>query len=344
MQSEVSSLSSKIEEYQKDYQKKSSNYATTKDVIQLTQIIEQKANANDVNEALSTKATKESVINALHRKANKAETESILKGKVDFEDFQNFINTVNNKADLCDLEKINLILENKADRSEVVNLSNNLNTKAELKDFELLDVCYQEIKRDNTKRMDDLDQDIDRLIENIKKEFQNLNIVISNIDMKKVDFKDFEKTSNLVSKKIDSENLNSSLLQLKSDIYESFAHYKNDIHQNKKMFEENLNEKIAIIDKNIERALEEIDRNKDKFNDIYEKRKSDQEETIKFTKQLIITHSKEITSENNLFKNELQRMNNEMVEFVNKKLDKKEFEMLKNKIFSELEQKVIKHI
>jgi len=340
MQSEISNINSKIEEFQKEFHKKSVTLASSKDILQITQILEQKANANDVNEALASKASKESVINALHRKANKVETESALKSKVDFEDFQNLINTVNNKADLNDVDKINAILENKSDRAEMLSISTILNTKAELKDFELLNVCYQELKRENTKRMDDLDQDIDRLIENIKNEFQNLNIVISNIDMKKVDFKDFEKVSNSISKKIDSEHLNSSISQLKTDIYESFGHYKNDIHQNKKIFEENLNEKIAILDKNIEKLLDEINRNKDKFNDIYEKRKSDQEENIKFTKQLVNTHSKDISSETNLLKNEIQRMNNEMIEIINKKLDKKEFDLVKNKIFTEFEQKV----
>jgi hypothetical protein len=51
--------------------------------------------------------------------------------------------------------------------------------------------------------MDDLDQDIDRLIENIKKEFQNLNLVINNIEMKKADFKEFEKINTSLSKKIE---------------------------------------------------------------------------------------------------------------------------------------------
>jgi hypothetical protein len=339
LQSEITQISLKVDDVHKELMKKSSTFATNKELQNLTQLVDQKANVNDVNEALATKASKDSVINALHRKANKAETDSMIKAKVDIEDFQAILNSLNNKVDINEFEKLHSICENKAERSDIISLSNTLNNKAELKDFEFVNVCYQELKRDNTKRLDDFDQDIDRLIENIKKEFQNLNIVINNLDVKKADFKEFEKMNTLMSKKSDSESLASSLSQLKTDIYDSFAHFKNDLHQNKKIFEEGLNEKISIIEKNLEKSTEDNHRTKEKINEVFERKKSDQEDTLKQSKHLVSNFAKEVAAENNLLRSELQKLNSEFDDILNKKMDKKEFEMVRNKLFSEIEQK-----
>lgn len=44
--------------------------------------------------------------------------------------------------------------------------------------------------------------------------------------------------------------------------------------------------------------------------------------------------------EQNSFRNEIQKINNEMDEIMNKKLDKKEYENFKNKVLLDIEQKV----
>lgn len=338
-QSEISQISSKLDDLHKDYSKKSANFVTSKDLSNLTTLVDQKANLNDVNEALASKASKESVINALHRKANKAETEAMIKSKVDIEDFQNIINSLNNKIDINEFDKLQNVIDNKADRSDIIQISNSLKDKAELKDFDMLNVCYSEMKRDSSKRIDDLDQDIDRLIENIKKEFQNINIVVNNLDLKKADFKELEKTNNYLAKKIDSDTFNSSVSAVKSDIYDSFTHFKNDIFQNKKIFEEHVNEKLSLLEKNNEKATDENSKIKEKISELSDKRKNDSDETLKQARGMITNYMKEISTENNLLRSEMQKLNNEIEDILNKKLEKKEFELVRNKIFSELEQK-----
>jgi len=339
--SELTSVNLKFDDLQKDFIKKSANFATQKDLQQLNQALESKANLNEVHEALNTKASKESVINALHRKANKNEVESVLKSKVDIEELQNIINNLNNKADVSNLEKIYSILDSKAEKAEVANLNNLIGSKAEIKDFDLLNTCYLEIKRDFSKRIDDLDQDIDRLIENIKKEFGNLNIVINNLDMKKVDFKEFEKLNTLVSKKTDNEILNSSLGQMKNDIYESFGHFRNEIQQSKKLFEDNSNDKLNLLEKNLEKSLEEYNRNKERINDFIEKRKTDQDENLKTSKNMINILHKDLLVDINLIRAEVQKNINDIQDLFTRKLDKREFDALKSKIFETLDQKVI---
>lgn len=338
--SEITSLNSKIDEFKKDFYKKSANFALIKDLTQISQSLEGKANMNEINEILNTKASKESVINALHRKANKNEVDAVLKGKVDIEELQNIVNTLNSKSDLNDIDRIFNILESKADKSEISNLSNIISLKAETKDFEFLNTCYQEIKRDCGKRIEELDQDIDRLIENIKKEFGSMNTAVNNLDMKKVDFKEYEKLLTSVSKKTDNEILSNSLMQIKNDIYDSFGHYRNEFEQNKKMFEDGINDKIVLMEKNFEKNLEDFVRNKEKIKEIIERRKNDQEENLRVSKSLINNLHKEVLVDVNLLRGEIQKLLNDVHELHNRKIEKKEFDSIKNKLFELIERKV----
>ena len=340
MHSEISGLLIKFDDMQKDFTKKSSNFALTKDIIQINQALETKANLFDINEALNSKASKESVITALQRKANKNEFEAILNNKANLEQIQNINNILNNKTDIIDFEKIFSILDAKADKLDFSNLLNNLENKAELKDFHLLNNFCQEIKNDYSKRVDVLDQDIDRLIENIKNEFGNMKNLLNNLDMNKLDFKEFEKISSGLARKDDLDILNSSSIQIKNDIYEIFSNYKNDIFQNRKIFDEQIFEKIKHLEKNLNMSLEEDIKNKEKINEFLESGKNAKEENSKITKYLINNSNKEIIIDINSLKSEFKNIRNEIQDLINRKIEKNEFELIKNKIYEILGKKV----
>jgi predicted nucleic acid-binding protein len=72
---ELQSLNSKVEEIYRDVSKRLQNCALQKDFTYLQTIIETKANIEDVNESLAGKANKQSVANALHRKANRSDVD-----------------------------------------------------------------------------------------------------------------------------------------------------------------------------------------------------------------------------------------------------------------------------
>ena len=57
-----------------------------------------------------------------------------------------------------------------------------INNKAEANDFKLISDAFQEMKTSMTKRIDDIEQDLNQLIENIKTQFQNLKEVNNNIE------------------------------------------------------------------------------------------------------------------------------------------------------------------
>ena len=133
-----------------------------------------------------------------------------------------------------------------------------------------------------------------------------------------------------------------SFFQLKFEVYDSFSHYKNEVTQNKKLFEDNFNERITIIEKNSDKSIEEFNRHKSRIDEYFDMRKIDQEETLKQTKQILSSYSKDLASETNLLRSEIQKLNMEFTENMNKKLDKKEFDLMKNKFFNDLEKKVNK--
>jgi len=162
--------------------------------------------------------------------------------------------------------------------------------------------------------------------------------------MKKVDFKEFEKLSTNVSKKLDNEILSNSLSQIKNDIYDSFTHYRNEIEHNKKMFEEGISEKVNFMEKNVEKNLEDFNKNKEKIRDVIDRRKIDQEENLKISKSMVNGLHKEVLVDINLLRGEIQKILNDINDLHNRKTEKKEFESTKNKLLDFIENKVIKFI
>jgi len=57
-------------------------------------------------------------------------------------------------------------------------------------------------------------------------------------------------------------------------------------------------------------------------------------------KQILNSNTKEITADTNNIKSEIQKIYNELVDIINIKTDKKEFDLYNHKIFEDLEKKV----
>jgi len=303
--------------------------------------LENKANLNDVNEALNTKASKESVINALHRKANKNEIEALLKNKVDLEEIQNIIELINNKVDIIDFDKLRTILDNKTDKSDLLNVNNQLTNKVEFKDYDNLNNLFLEYKKENNKKLEELDQDIDRLIENIKKEFGNINILINNMETKKIDIKEIEKLNSLINKKCEIEHFSESIQLIKKEISDNVSNLKNEIRENKKLIEEQNLDKFIYLERNLDKQGDEINKYKDRLADLIEQRKFDQDELLKLTKNIIANSQKDIMCDLNLMKTEVQKCSAECQEMFTRKLDRKEFEATKIKLLSAIDLKVL---
>ena len=80
---EINILNTKLNDLQKDFNKKISNYALAKDISSFQLTLEQKVNLTDITELLDAKADKDAMYQALQKKANKVETETLLNTKLD---------------------------------------------------------------------------------------------------------------------------------------------------------------------------------------------------------------------------------------------------------------------
>ena len=171
----------------------------------LKNIIKNKANLDDVTEALELKADSENVYTCLNE----------IKEQL------------NNKVDKMELENINKEFKKYVNKGELEifkeEINNNImeivKNKSDINDFKLISDAFQDMKINMTQKIDDIDNDLDRLIENIKAQFQSTNILISNIDNKKTDNKDIEEMNNILIKKLDEDKFNSLFGQLKDNVF-----------------------------------------------------------------------------------------------------------------------------
>ena len=108
------------------------------------------------------------------------------------------------------------------------------------------------------------------------------------------------------------------------------------------MFEEGITEKVNFMEKNVGKNLEEFSKNKQKVSDLIERRKIDQEENLKISKNMINGLHKEVLVDINLLRGEIQKILNDINDLHNRKTEKKEYESTKNKLLDFIENKVNK--
>ena len=375
---EINELKLNYDDLNKNFNNKINNFALNKDLNNIKKILDEKANLIDVNNALNKKANKDTIIESLENKVNKNEIEIILNNKLDKNDLYTLKNIINEKLDISEFENVKNIIETKVDKITLDNILNSvLNSKAEVNDFKLISDAFQDMKTTMTKRIDDIDNDLDRLIENIKTQFQSLNVVINNLENNKVEIGNFEKVSLGISKKADIEKVDSSINKLKNEMFETINEFKNDVIGSRKKFEDKLNEKFTLLQNDSKNILNSINNEKESLQIFYQKKENENENILEKTKgimdktlneinqkisELTISYDKyfsnikndlsqkiditkmneilsQITNDMNqkISSQEIQEMNSNMISEINKRLD--DFENIFSK---ELENKISK--
>ena len=153
-----------------------------------------------------------------------------------------------------------------------------MKNKPDLNDFKLISDAFQDMKINMTQRIDDIDNDLDRLIENIKAQFQTTNVLINDIDNKKMENKDIEDINNILSKKLDEDKFNSLFNQLKNNIYETINSFKDDYLTNIKIFENKLEDKNDTLNQNYESIINELNVQNNSINDFMNNEKEEIQE------------------------------------------------------------------
>ena len=261
----------------------------------------------------------------LNKKSNVDDVAEALELKLDSENFVNELNNIKKNIE----NDINTIKKEKLEEidKKIEEINKNKN---DVNDFKLISDAFQDMKLNLTQRVDDIDNDFDRLIENIKAQFNTTNKLITDLENKKSEKKDLDNMNLSLTKKLDEEKFNKSITDLKNNIFESMNNFKEDYLTNIKILENKSENKNDTIITELNKQNEEI------------------QNFINNEKQDIGLMINEILNENNLEYNtnfeelneQIKKLNINLNEKLNKKIDEEKFDNYFNNIKKELNSKM----
>ena len=236
---------------------------------------------NEVAQNMEQRPTKEEMYliidNKLDKKINEEIKKIVTKGDIkinlkknwdelnkNFVNMKDFGDLMNNNK--INIDNINKTLKEKADKNEINNL---------MKDFQNFSELNEKVKN--------IDNDLDRLIDNMKKQFKNIDNSINNLINSKIEIKDLESINNKISENnknhINIHNeLSNEIQQIKNELNVSNNKYNNingiigDMKSKYEILDINLKnteEKMAkSLENNITQIVEKLINNNDKEKDI----------------------------------------------------------------------------
>ena len=267
----------------------------------------------------------EKIKNELNKKANLNDVAEALELKLDND---NFIEEINNMKKNMENDIIKLQKEKMEDIEKKIEEINK--NKNDVNDFKLMSDTFQEIKLNLTQRIDDIDNDLDRLIDNIKTQFQNTNKQMSDIENKKCDKKDFDNINTLISKKVDDDKFNKLLSELKDNLFESLNSFKEDYLTNIKIFENKFESKNDNI-------ISELNKQNESLQNFINNEK---EEINVMINEIINENNLEYDSNFQEINEEIKKINLNINEKLSKKIDEQKFDSYLNNIKKELNSKI----
>ena len=254
----------------------------------------------------------EKIKNELNKKANLNDVAEALELKLDND---NFIEEINNMKKNMENDIIKIQKEKMEDIEKKIEEINK--NKNDVNDFKLMSDTFQEI-------------DLDRLIDNIKTQFQNTNKQMSDIENKKCDKKDFDNINTLISKKVDEDKFNKLLSELKDNLFESLNSFKEDYLTNIKIFENKFESKNDNI-------ISELNKQNESLQNFINNEK---EEINVMINEIINENNLEYDSNFQEINEEIKKINLNINEKLSKKIDEQKFDSYLNNIKKELNSKI----
>lgn len=324
----------KIEELQKNFENFQNNMhkmvgGTSQqkaEIVDLQNTVKNKANLDDVAEALELKADSDNVNKSIN------EIKESLKNKVDNIEISNINNELKNNVSKKELELFKEEINN--------NLNEIMKNKSDLNDFKLISDAFQDMKLNMTQRIDDIDNDLDRLIENIKAQFQTTNVLISNIENKKIENKDIDEINNILMKKLDEDKFNSLFNQLKNNIFETINSFKDDYLTNIKIFENKLEDKNDGLNQNYDSIINEINIQNNTINEFMNNEKEEIQQINQKMEELVNNYNIQNNSSIQKIKDDIKKLNININERISKKLDEQKFDSYLSNLKKEINSKV----
>ena len=277
---------------------------------------------NEVAQNIDQRPTKEEINYIINEKINKIE---LSKGKnIDLKNNNNNINensiktqiknSINDLArNFVTIKEFSDVINSKASKNVINDI---LNQKANKDDINLIINDIKEYKS-LSQKINEIDNDLDRLIDNIKKQFNSINNVLNNITNTKIELKDLESVIEKINEydKNSLNNytkLNNEIAEIKSNInnmnikYNSITESINNIdtmssdnkNKNENIFQ-NLDNKLNIL-------TNEINNNKLNLNEKISKNDLD------FLNQKINSLEKNLNDKNYITDNDVENISNKI--------------------------------
>ena len=197
------------------------------EIKEIKEILENKTNSMDVINALETKVDKDELNTELKNFADRNESNNLLKKKADKIESERIYELLNEKMSNKELKKF--------DKIEEI-----LKEKADNKDFNLIKDAFQDMKTQFTQRIDDIDNDLDRLIENIKSQFKSMSGDMKILEKNISENSNTERIHKILKNKANINDIEENFNSLKNNIFQSMNSFMNEVESNQKIFEEKI--------------------------------------------------------------------------------------------------------
>jgi len=325
------------------------NFVKRNEIINMKNELDNKANIIDVQNALNTKEDKDKIIPLLNSKMDITEIQDLLEAKAE----KNEILDISRKLD----EKLNKNeFEQFLDEYRNDVIKNSFANKVDIKEFKLLTNSYNEFAEKTSKKIDDIDSDLDRLIDTVKEQFKSVNMTMTNLDQNKIDANEVDadilkNLDNILKSKADKEELNNIITKTKNSCLEVINKFKNGENANMEVFEDNINNKIDKITYDNQSMLNEITNTNQNINNYFTQKEAEMERLITKIRSLISDSENIKNNFNNnnglqedRLKSEINNMiennNNKILQKFDEKMDIIKFQEFLNDLKEDLDRKI----
>ena len=309
----------------------------------------------------------ENLKNDIFLKLNKYENNLVTK-----DDFAIIKNELDNKANILDIEnaleakedkeKINFLNKNMVDKNEINKMINNaMNTNDEKNisrnDFEQflddyqndyknieeklinkLDINnYQNTFEKLRQKIDNIDNDLDRLIQSVKDQFQAVNFAINNLEQNFVDKNELNlNMEKIIRNKVEKDQVELLINKSKNNMLDIINQFKSGENSNQKNFEENIQNKIDKMIFDNQSLLNDITSTNQNINNYFSQKQTEMENLMnKMRTALNNSNNININSLNNK-----KELDNKILEKIDGKLDIVKFEEFLNGLKEDLDAKL----
>ena len=250
MQNEIRALRNSIEEVKIQMCNANQQFVTQKEVHAIQLSLDSKADITEINAALNEKATKISVANALHKKANKADVEELLADKASLAALNGLITALDSKVGVASFNMLASEVDKKADKINTEKLvSYEISRKADQSEVENIYEMISSLKKEFEIKMQQQSILFGNYISDIRSESEMTKFSIYSSLDKKADFRDFEKISENILRKSDTEEVNYLLNNLKSEYQTLININQDELKEDFKKLESFFQEQISFLDK-----------------------------------------------------------------------------------------------